>query len=372
MRAIVVGGGIGGLSAAVALRRAGHEAMVFERTDRIAPVGAALSLPPNALKALAALGVLDEVRLRGGTGEKRLILTRRGRVLSEEPWAGLAVRRADLHEILLAASGAELALGARFVEFEQDSSGVTARFEDGRQERGDLLVGADGLHSQVRAQLFGREPPRYTGTTSWRAIGGFEHPILRNITETWGPGRRIGIQALSAGRVFWFAATNAPENQHVPAGEQKAALRELFRGWHRAVELAVETTEERDIVQTDIHYRPPLARWSVGRVTLLGDAAHPMTPDLAQGAAQAIEDALLLADCLSADSDPAAALRAYEAERIPRTTTVAKLALRFHRLSQLRNPLAYAARNVTVRVLPTAAKRALGVRRVYFEPARRS
>jgi 2-polyprenyl-6-methoxyphenol hydroxylase-like FAD-dependent oxidoreductase len=371
MRAIVVGGGIGGLSAAVALQHAGHEVAVFERAATIAPVGAALSLPPNALKALEALGVADEVRARGGTGEKRLILTWRGKVLSEEPWGGLAVRRADLHEILLAASGTELTLGTRFVGFDQDSAGVTVRFEHGREERGDVLVGADGLHSEVRAQLLGRERPRYSGTTSWRAIGAFEHPILRNITETWGPGRRIGIQALNAGRVFWFAATSAPEGQHVAPGHQKAALRELFHGWHEAVGLAVETTLEDDIVQTDIYDRPPLAWWSVGRATLLGDAAHPMTPDLAQGAAQAIEDALVLADCLSGRDDPVTALRDYEGRRIPRTAAVAALAHRFHRLSQLRNPLAYAARNATIRVLPTAAKRALGVRRVYFEPARR-
>ena len=371
MRAIVVGGGIGGLSAAVALRQAGIDVAVFERVGKIAPVGAALSLPPNALAGLERLGVVDEVRRRGGTGEKRQILTWRGNLLSEEPWGGAAVRRADLHEILLEALGADATLDARLVGLEQDASGVTARFADGREERGDVLVGADGLHSEVRAQLFGREPPTYTGTTSWRAIGQFEHSILKNITETWGPGRRVGIQALGGGHVFWFAAARAREGDHVPPDRQKERLRELFRGWHEAVELAVEGTREDGIVQTDIHYRPPLARWSVGRVTLLGDAAHPMTPDLAQGAAQAIEDALALAASLRASGNPADALRAYEARRMARAYTVAKLARRFHRMSQLENPLAYAARNAAVKVMPTAAKRLVGVRRVYFEPAGR-
>ncbi len=363
MHAIVVGGGIGGLCSGIALRHAGLDVRLFERVEQITEVGAGIQMTPNALAGLDRLGVADAVRERAGTGAKRVVLTWRGRVLSEEPWEGASLRRADLQDVLLRALDAELHLGSRCVGFVQDVDGVTVRLAGGREERADVLVGADGLHSEVRSQLVGRAEPFYIGTTVFRGVARFSHPSLVDNTETWGRGCRFGMQSLGAGRVYWFATANAPEGAHVPVGQRRAVLHERFAGWREPVELALERTGEDAIVQSDVYVRPALRRWSFGRVTLLGDSAHPMAPDMAQGGAQAIEDAVFLADCLRREPDPVRALRAYESERLPRANAVAARALRLHRVSQLENRLSCAARNTAVRVMPSRLKRMAGIRR---------
>ena len=316
MKAIIVGGGIGGLSAAIALRRAGVEATVFERTGKLGEIGAGISLWANAMKALRKLGLYDAVLAVGRPlrprGELRSL---RGEVFYEVSAAAMeerfgdvnvALHRAHLQKTLLAAldEGA-IRLGAEFAGFEQDGGGVVARFANGREECGDLLVGADGLHSVVRAQLRGNGLPRYAGYTAWRAVVEPKEELLPWGTgfESWGRGARFGCAHIGDGRVYWFATANAPEGEKDgPPGDltgAKAKLLHLFSRWHRPVADLVEAAEEGTILRTDIYDREPLGeRWGEGKVTLLGDAAHPMTPNLGQGACQAIEDAVVLARCL--------------------------------------------------------------------------
>ena len=190
------------------------------------------------------------------------------------------------------------------------------RFDDGRETRGDLLVGADGLRSVVRSALFGPERPRYGGYTAWRAVTRFDHARVTP-GETWGRGRRFGQWGMTGARIYWYATESVPEGEGDPPEGRKQGLLKLFRGWHEPVEDLIEATDESAILRNDVYDRPALRRWSVGRVTLLGDAAHPMTPDMGQGACQAIEDAVVLADCLTRWSEVAEALRAYESLRIP-------------------------------------------------------
>jgi 2-polyprenyl-6-methoxyphenol hydroxylase-like FAD-dependent oxidoreductase len=364
MRAIVIGAGIGGLSAAIALRNAGIDAAVFERGEQAFGSGAGISLAPNALAGLERLGVAERVRATGGSSSKRIVLTWRGRLLSEGPWGGVVLRRVDFHEILRAAAGADtVQFGRHCIGFEQDGEGVVARFADGGEERADVLVGADGLHSDVRTQLYGREEPRYRGTTSWRGFARVDHPLLESLTETWGPGRRIGLQRMRDGWAHWWTTLNAPAGSDEPPAERKRRVLETFRGWHEPIEEAIESTD--DILQTDIYDRDPLPRWSDGRVTLLGDAAHPMTPDLGQGAAQAIEDALVLAQNLALTDDVSAALRAYDHERVPAANAIVRIARRHHRMARLEHPLACLTRDTAVKVMPTMVQRTLGVRRTW-------
>jgi 2-polyprenyl-6-methoxyphenol hydroxylase-like FAD-dependent oxidoreductase len=167
----------------------------------------------------------------------------------------------------------------RCVGLDQDSVGVTASFEDGSRAQGDVLVGADGLHSVARSALFGEQPPRYGGYTVWRAVTRFDHSRL-TAGETWGCGRRFGQWGMTEGRVYWYATETVTEGQGDPPEGRKAGLFTLFRGWHEPVGALIEVTDESAILRNDVYDRPSLRRCSVGRATLLGDTAHPMTPDM--------------------------------------------------------------------------------------------
>ncbi len=347
MKAIIIGGGIGGLTAALALRRPGCEIEVFERAPELGEVGAGLSLWSNALAALDRLGVMEPLRSRGVSGQTGAFRTPEGDVLLEMH-AGplgtapegiiLLLHRAELLGVLLdAAEHDSVRVGARFVGLEKDATGVTAHFADGREARGDLLVGADGLRSAVRAALFGPHPPRYGGYTAWRAVTPFDVDHLTP-GETWGRGRRFGQWGMAGGRAYWYATQAVPEGQGDPPQGRKQGLLDLFRGWHGPIEALIAATDEAAILRNDVYDRPPLRAWSVGRVTLLGDAAHPMTPDMGQGACQAIEDAVVLADCLAGSGDVSPALRAYEDRRIPRTRRVVRESRRAGTIAQRRFP----------------------------------
>jgi 2-polyprenyl-6-methoxyphenol hydroxylase-like FAD-dependent oxidoreductase len=361
MKAIIVGGGIGGLTAAIALELAGIEAHVFERATELREVGAGISLWANAIHSLDAIGVGDAIRARGLRGSRAEIRTWRGRVLSDVSYDELArrfgdalvmVHRADLLAVLAGKiDPARLRLNHECHGFVQEAEGVLARFTNGETARADLLIGADGLRSVVRSQLFGNAPPRYSGYTGWRAV---LHPkqAVTATSESWGAGQRFGIAPLADGRVYWYATQSGPAGQHDSEGQSKQNLLRLFRGWHEPVESLIEGCANNAILGNDIYDREPLARWSEGRVTLLGDAAHPMTPNLGQGGCQAIEDGVLLAVCLRKSGSVAEGLRAYQDRRIPRTSGIVLASRRIGDFSQWENPLLRTLRDAAMWVTP--------------------
>lgn len=373
-RALVVGAGIGGLAAAIALRRAGLEVRVFERTAAIREIGAGLSLWANAIRALEWLGVADAIRRESVPYEIGGLRAFDGSVISDVAAADLTRRlgtpvivlhRADLHAALLAAlPGDAVQLDAACTGIEEDAAGVAVKLADGRVEAGDLVVGADGLHSVVRAALHGPKPPRYAGCTAWRAVVDFRDAV--RATETWGHGRLFGQIPISGGRVYWYAARTTPQGGTSP--DPTRELLDLFRGWHAPIEALVRAAPASGILRTDLFDRKPLRQWGRGRVTLVGDAAHPMTPFLGQGGCQAIEDAVVLGDRLARSRDVASALRAYEAERVRRANAFVVRSRRAGQLARLRNPLLVWLRNAALRRIPPALQARQLARMIDFKP----
>jgi 2-polyprenyl-6-methoxyphenol hydroxylase-like FAD-dependent oxidoreductase len=375
VRALVIGGGIGGLAAATALRRAGHEVSVHEQAERYREVGAGLALSANASTALDALGLREAAAARGALGRRLVLRTATGKTLADFPLeAGaesLGIHRAALLEVLEQAAGpASIRFGATCRSISQDASGVTATFADGSTDGGDLLVGADGIRSTVRDGLFGPSPLRYAGYVGWRAVSEVEpHLIDRGVFwETWGRGIRFGCVEIGGDSVYWFVAETARADSEPPAGGPKHSFLQRLADWHEPVARVIESTPEDVLTRTPIYDRAPLDRWGVGRITLLGDAAHPMTPNLGQGASQALEDAAVLGVVARSRGEPTALLREYERRRVDRANLVLRRSRQAGRIAQARNPILCGIRDRVFTLAPARAQRAQQAKLIGFDP----
>lgn len=366
MDAIIAGGGIGGLTAAHALARAGWRVRLYEQAERLAPVGAALSLWANALAALDAIG-LEQVAAMGTPIERIQARALDGRLLSEIPVGTLARRRGGRHRLVRRArlqrwladrlDPEVITLGRRVERFGQDATGVTVTLDDGQEVRGAILVGADGLHSTVRRGLWGDEPLRFGGQEGWLGLSPSDEPRLEPATgsETWGVRRRAGMFPLAGGGVYWYVLRNRSDAP--PPGAQPATRAEvapLVADFHAPVPSVVAATPDGAIVRLGIFDRPPRTPWGRGRVTLLGDAAHPMTPNLGQGGCQAIEDAVVLGRLLTGTTSPAGALRSYEQARGGRTARMVRDSRIAGRIAQPGGRIAAALRDLYLRLAPAA------------------
>jgi 2-polyprenyl-6-methoxyphenol hydroxylase-like FAD-dependent oxidoreductase len=361
---VIAGAGIGGLTLAVALQRRGIRVRVFERANQLTAAGAGIALPANGVKALQKLHLDQAVKRAGMVVERAVILDSRGRELGSEVdltdvyrsmGASLvALHRGRLHAVLLDAVGdTVVTTGTRVASFEQDRGSVHVALMDGQRIDAGLLVGADGLHSSVRTQLIGTDKPVYSGYTSWRGVTPSNTVTLPHRTsESWGRGERFGIVPIGLGEIYWFAVANSP-----PDGEDIDVRRELmtrFGSWHEPVAAIIEATPPDRILRTDICDRDPIARWHAGRVVLLGDAAHPMTPNLGQGAGQAIEDAVVLDECLAASSSIEEALTHYEQRRVARANAIVRASRRFGAVAQWSNPVAAWVRDRAMSLTPAS------------------
>jgi 2-polyprenyl-6-methoxyphenol hydroxylase-like FAD-dependent oxidoreductase len=291
---------------------------------------------------LERLGLGETVLARAGRLRSVRWLGRAGRVYNhftfpETVAPAVALHRADLQGALLRSLPAEsVHLGKTFAGFDAEGEEVRARFDDGTEIVCDVLVGADGLHSRVRAQLLADGEPVYRGYTVWRGVARLEDPALQPGTaaEIYGAGRRFGVGPVGLGRTGWWATANEPLATTESASEHAPKLSRLFEGWCAPVRELIEATPSETILRNAAHDRPAAARWGVGRVTMLGDAAHPMTPNFGQGGCIAIEDAAVLARCLSKYGDAEQALRAYEARRRTRADRVVSYSRRYGAFGQ--------------------------------------
>ncbi|MFF8279013.1 FAD-dependent monooxygenase [Streptomyces lateritius] len=345
-RAVVVGAGIGGLTAAVALHQQGWDVTVLERAAALTPVGAGIGLAPNSQRALDVIGLGDRVRELAawqGDGGMRAPdgrwLARTSAKAATARFGGplVLLHRATLVDLLISALPAGVVrtgLTASLADPGDDRRPAVVATPDGEIEAA-LVLGADGIHSTVRRALFPHHPgPRYSGFTTWRVVvPAPDRPFAAH--ETWGAGRLWGTQPLKDGRIYAYAMAAAPAGAHAP-DDEKAELLRLFGDWHHPVPDILAAADPAGVLRHDVHHMPePLPAFHRGRVALLGDAAHAMQPTLGQGGNQAIEDAVVLAHHAGREPLPSRALAAYTADRLPRTTAIVRKAARVGRLTLL-------------------------------------
>ena len=352
-RILIAGAGIGGLTAALALLKQGFDVEVYEQASELKEVGAGLQLSANGNRALYELGVGEALRLLSceATGKEVRLwssgdtwkLFDLGAVSVEHyGYPYFTVYRPDLLTVLAAGVRALKAdaihLGARCNGFSQDAHGVTLHMENA-QARGDALIGADGVHSKIRQGLFGADRPEFTGLMAWRGVIPMERlpeRMRRMVGTNWvGPGGHIVHYPLRGGRLMNFVGVRERADWQVESWSVAGSVDECagdFAGWNEDIQLMIRAIDVP--YKWALMHRAPLPRWSVGRVSLLGDACHSTLPFLAQGAVMAIEDGFILARALAAHGDVAVALERYESARRERTTRMVEGAAantkRFH------------------------------------------
>jgi 2-polyprenyl-6-methoxyphenol hydroxylase-like FAD-dependent oxidoreductase len=356
----IVGGGIGGVAAAVALHQAGIDATVYERAPQLREVGAGMMLWPNATRVLRGLGLLEDVLARSGSSTHFLVRASSGAVLMNIALGKLDVpaicmRRSDLLAVLLAKlPPGSIRLGHKLNKLEQPKDKVRISFESGLVAEHDAVIGADGIRSRVRAELFGHSDPIYRGYIVWRGVAPYDgHAISPGAnSETWGAGKRFGILNTGPATFTWYAALNVPPHHLDAHMGRKRELQEAFVGWHEPILNLIAATKDDEVMKNGAYDLVPLRRWGERRVTLLGDAAHPCTPNLGQGGCMALEDAAVLAKCFAQETEPEVALRRYEALRRRRTRHIQERSRRMGEIAQWENRIVVAGRRVVTGLLP--------------------
>lgn len=358
----IIGGGIAGLTTAVALRRIGQRAMVFEAAPVVRPLGAGLALAANAVQAFGRLGIDEAVVQQGRQLDAFSILDERGNVITRTDSRAIserygvnnfAIHRADLHRVLLAQLEPEIIRnGKRAIRLDEQAGGVTVQFDDGTTHQTDYLLVADGIHSSLRRQLLPDSTPRYAGYTCWRAVVNWPGNTLHEASETWGRRGRVGVVPLAGDQVYWFACVNAPAGDSRMRAQTSRDLADRFAPYHAPIPDLLARTPDDRLLWNDIIDLKPLKRYAFGRTLLLGDAAHATTPNMGQGACQAIEDAVVLADELARADAPSGAFRAFERRRLPRTRYVTNTSWRIGRVAQLSHSGLITLRNGLLRLLP--------------------
>jgi len=378
-RTIIVGGGVGGMAFAAALERLGLPFVLLERAPQLSEVGSGLGILPGAVRALRALGVGDDLFARGAPFRRFLVCSSRGDELAEVSFTrifeqagcqGYVLHRGALHAALAARVRADaVRTGADVVSIAQERGEVRVVVRN-RPEPiiGDLLVGADGLHSVVRRHVLGDGRPRYAGETIFRGIADFPLDSPEISRELFGAGRRAAYYELGEGRVYWWATAPLAPGTDVPQAERRPYLEKAFAGWGCDLPAIIAHTPDDRILQNDIFDRTPSRRWHRGHAVLLGDAAHPTTPNLGQGACMAIEDAIVLARAIVEAQDCAEAFTTFHRRRARRTAQIVRMSRWWGRVGLWRHPALTALRDGAIRWGPDGWMERAGAAQYSYDP----
>jgi len=370
VKIIVIGGGIGGLTTGVALQQRGFEVRIYESAPQLEPVGKGIWVPTNAMLVLDRLGLGDQVAARGIPLDRVEIHDRRHGVLQAVDMQRIcqqfgrttvSIRRSVLQFVLAAAIPEEtIHLGKRCVGVAQDGQRVVAQFADGSEAAGDIVIGADGIRSVVRRAVAPDAALRYTGQTCYLGIAHVRLPsaLARTVQEVWGGAARIGFSAVDAERVYWFAPITAAAGGVGRADSSVVdALASRYANFPEPIPEIIQHTPEDDVLRVDLHDLRPLKHWWNGRIALVGDAAHAMTPNLGQGGAQAIEDAYVIAESLAQAKTPQEAFANYVRVRQAKAQRIARTAWWLGQLAHLEARWARTLRNWAFGATPERIKR---------------
>lgn len=379
MKITIIGAGIAGLTTAIALRkfRPDLELEIYEGSPELRAAGAGLALGANAVLGFEQIGVKAEVLAVSNVLESFKILDPKGKVITQsdnltinrnlQTISNFAVHRADLQQVLLAQiPGVAIYLNKRVWDFRQSENSVQIRFADGASTQSDYVIATDGIHSIFRQMLLPESKIRFAGYTCWRGVvgggGGEDFPSFKNLvslgqgktaSETWGLGKRFGIVPLPNDRLYWFACLNAASQKDERfAAFGKKDLLDSFGDLHAPIPELIANTDPTKILWNDIIDFSPVKKFAFNRVLLLGDAAHATTPNMGQGACQAIEGAVILGKTLARIADPQVAFQAFEQVRLKRTSLIVNRSWQLGKLAQMESPILAGLRNFAFRLVP--------------------
>ena len=366
MKAIIIGGGIGGLTTAIALKQQNIDFEIYEAAPELRPVGAGIVMASNAMQVFQRLGIEKKVMEAGlevqrafGVDENFKVISgldMKGKIAPRYGIGSYAIHRGRLQQVLLSEiDEVKVYLNKRLDRVVQSDTKATAHFQDGTSVEADLIIGADGIRSAVRKSIFGDLPLRYSGQTCWRGMTKFRLPDDKknNSYEMWGSqkGLRFGFVPTAEDEVYFFTTYYIEEGGHDNEPVKEKLLR-IFSPFGDLPKRIIEATPDGNIIRSDISDLAPIAQWWKGRVVLLGDASHATTPNLGQGGCQAVEDAYVLSLCLRQYSNFETALEKFQAMRFEKANYVVSMSWQFGKMTNLGNPIARWLRNNLMRLMP--------------------